>query len=306
MVPAAAGRRAATSVKGIVMAGGQGTRLRPLTVAVNKHLLPIFDKPLIYYPLSVLMFAGIRDVAVMCAPQYRPQFERVLGDGRQWGMAFTYLEQTEARGVGEVFLLGRDFIAQEPVCVVLGDNVFYGHGLPRQLQAACAHPTGAQLFAYPVADPQAFGVVEFDAGGQVVSLEEKPSRPKSRYAVTGLYFYDTQVCDLARDLAPSARGELEITDVNHSYLRLGQLQVTELGRGTFWLDAGTHQSMLEASQFVQTLQERQGTMISAPEEIAWRQGFISTEQLMKLGAAMAENRYGQYLCALAQRTGQTA
>ena len=283
------------------MAGGQGTRLRPLTLAVNKHLLPIFDKPLIYYPLSVLMFAGIREVAVMCAPQYRPQFERVLGDGHKWGMAFTYLEQAEARGVGEAFLLGRDFIDQEPVCVILGDNVFYGHGLPKQLQAACAQPVGAQLFAYPVADPKAFGVVEFDARGQVVSLEEKPSQPKSRYAVTGLYFYDAQVCDLARDLAPSARGELEITDVNQSYLRLGQLQVTELGRGAFWLDAGTHPSMLEASRFVQTLQDRQGTMISAPEEIAWRQGFISTEQLMELGAAMAGNRYGQYLCTLAQR-----
>ncbi len=283
------------------MAGGQGTRLRPLTLAVNKHLLPIFDKPLVYYPLSVLMFAGIRDVAVVCAPQYRPQFERVLGDGSQWGMTFTYLEQAAARGVGEVFILGRGFIAQEPVCVILGDNVFYGHGLPAQFQAACVQPVGAQLFAYPVANPQAFGVVEFAAGGQVMSLEEKPARPRSRYAATGLYFYDAQVCDLARDLAPSARGELEITDVNRSYLCLGQLRATELGRGAFWLDAGTHQSMLEASQFVQTLQDRQGTMIAAPEEIAWRQGFISTEQLWELGRAMAGNRYGQYLCTMAQR-----
>ncbi len=288
-------------MKGIIVAGGQGTRLRPLTLAVNKHLLPIFDKPLVYYPLSVLMFAGIREVAVMCTPQDRPQFEKVLGNGRQWGMVFTYLEQDHARGVGEVFLLGRDFIDRAPVCVILGDNVFYGHGFPEQLQAAGAQPAGAQLFAYPVADPRDFGVVEFDVDGQAVSLEEKPAHPKSRYAVTGLYFYDTQVCDLAQDLAPSARGELEITTVNQSYLRLGQLQVTELGRGTFWMDAGTHQSLLEASQFVQTLQERQGFVISAPEEIAWRKSFISTDQLRKLGVAMAGNRYGQYLCSVAQR-----
>lgn len=284
------------------MAGGQGTRLRPLTLAVNKHLLPIFDKPLIYYPLSVLMLAGIREVAVMCAPQSRPQFERVLGDGSQWGMAFVYIEQEEARGVGEAFILGRNFIGQDPVCLVLGDNVFYGHGLPEQLQMARAHPAGAQLFAYPVANPEAFGVVEFDASGRVLSLEEKPVLPKSRFAATGLYFYDSQVCDLAQDLAPSARGELEITDVNQSYLRLGQLQVHELGRGVFWLDAGTHQSMLEASQFVQTLQERQGTMISAPEEIAWRQGFISAEQLLELGVAMKGIRYGQYLIGMAQQS----
>ncbi len=299
-------RRVIQSMKGIIMAGGQGTRLQPLTLAVNKHLLPIFDKPLIYYPLSVLMFANIREVAVMCAPQYRPQFERALGNGSKWGMAFTYIEQKEARGVGEAFILGRDFIDRKPVCLILGDNVFYGHGLPNQLQAARAHAAGAQIFAYPVADPSAFGVVEFDVHGQVVSLEEKPALPKSRYAATGLYFYDTQVCDLARDLAPSARGELEITDVNQSYLRLGQLRVTELGRGAFWLDAGTHQSMLEASQFVQTLQDRQGTMISAPEEIAWRQGFISTEQLLTLGEAMAGNSYGQYLMATAQRAAGAA
>ena len=287
------------------MAGGQGTRLRPLTLAVNKHLLPIYDKPLIYYPLSVLMFAGIREVAVMCAPQYRPQFERVLGDGSKWGMTISYIVQEEARGVGEAFILGRNFIGQDPVCLVLGDNVFYGHGLPEQLQAARSHASGAQLFAYPVANPQEFGVVEFDASGRVQSLEEKPVQPKSRYAVTGLYFYDTQVCDLAQDLPPSVRGELEITDVNRSYLRLGQLQVQELGRGVFWLDAGTHHSMLEASQFVQTLQERQGTMISAPEEVAWRQGFISTEQLLKLGMAMKGIRYGQYLIGMAQQAADT-
>lgn len=283
------------------MAGGQGTRLRPLTLGVNKHLLPIYDKPLIYYPLSVLMFAGLREVAVICAPQYRQQFERVLRDGSQWGMSVTFIEQAEARGVGEAFKLARSFIGGERVCLILGDNVFYGHGLPELVQAARARLHGAQLFAYPVADPRAFGVVEFDAAGNALSLEEKPAEPRSRYAATGLYFYDERVCDIARELAPSARGELEITDVNRAYLERGELHVTELGRGAFWLDAGTPPSMLEASVFVQTLQERQGTMISSPEEVAWRQGFISAEQLQKLSEELTANPYADYLADLARR-----
>lgn len=292
--------------KGILMAGGRGTRLHPLTLGVNKHLLPIYDKPLIYYPLSILMLAGIRNIAVVCAPEQQAQFAAVLADGSQWGLEFTYVVQTEAKGVGDAFRLCRDFIAHQPVALILGDNVFYGHGLPAQLQAAAAQPRGARLFAYPVADPAAFGVVEFNARGEVLSLEEKPRRPRSRYAATGLYFYDGRVCELARGLPPSARGELEITDVNRAYLQRGALRVTELGRGVAWLDAGTHPSLLEASQFVQTLQERQGMMISVPEEIAYRQGFISLEQMRALGAKMAEIPYGQYLVALAEREAAIA
>lgn len=288
-------------MKGIIMAGGHGTRLHPITLGVNKHLLPIYDKPLIYYPLSMLMLAGIREIGVVCAPQYLAQFEAMLGDGRQWGLSLTYLLQGEARGIGDAFRLGEDFISREPVCLILGDNVFYGHGLPRQLEQAAAQIRGAHLFAYPVADASAFGVIEFDMQGRVLSLEEKPARPRSRYAATGLYFYDSQVCALARDIPPSPRGELEITDINLAYLRRGHLYVTELGRGVAWLDAGTHQAMLEASQFVQTLQERQGMMISSPEEIAFRQGFISAVQMQALGKRMAGNPYGQYLMDIARR-----
>lgn len=288
-------------MKGILMAGGHGTRLHPITLGVSKQLLPIYDKPLIYYPLSILMLAEIREIAVICTPRHRPQFEAVLGTGQQWGLHITYVLQAEARGVGEAFPLCETFIDQDPVCLILGDNVFYGHGLPQQLVQTASRIKGAHVFAYPVANPSAFGVVEFDAAGKALSLEEKPRRPRSHYAVPGLYFYDNQVCALAREIPPSSRGELEITDINRAYLRQGQLHVTELGRGVAWLDAGTHQSMLEASQFVQTLQERQGMMISCPEEIAWRQGFISRRQMCALGQEMAGNAYGQYLIALAQR-----
>ncbi len=284
------------------MAGGHGTRLHPITLGVSKQLLPIYDKPLIYYPLSMLMLAGIQEIAIICTPRHRPQFEAVLGTGQQWGLHISYVLQAEPRGVGEAFSLCEAFIAQEPVCLILGDNVFYGHGLPRQLVQAASHTEGARVFAYPVANPSAFGVVEFDTAGKAVSLEEKPRQPRSHYAVPGLYFYDDQVCARARAIPPSARGEWEITDINRAYLQRGQLHVTELGRGVAWLDAGTHQSMLEASQFVQTLQERQGMMISCPEEIAWRQGFISRRQMCALGHALAGNAYGQYLIDLARRS----
>ncbi len=289
-------------MKGILMAGGRATRLYPITLGMSKQLLPIYDKPLIYYPLSILMLAGIREIAVICTPRDQPQFEAVLGTGQQWGLYLTYILQAEARGIGEAFHLGEAFIAREPVCLILGDNVFYGHGLPQQLVQTASRMEGAHVFAYPVANPSAFGVVEFDGAGKALSLEEKPRQPRSHYAVPGLYFYDSQVCAIARQISPSARGELEITDINRAYLNKGQLHVTELGRGVAWLDAGTHQSMLEASQFVQTLQERQGMMISCPEEIAWRQGFISRSQMCALGQGMASNAYGQYLIALAQRS----
>ncbi len=284
------------------MAGGHGTRLHPITLGVSKQLLPIYDKPLIYYPLAILMLAGIRDIAIVCTPRHQPQFEAVLGTGQQWGVRLTYVLQAAARGIGEAFHLCATFINQEPVCLILGDNVFYGHGLPQVLRQAASQTSGARVFAYPVANPAAFGVVEFNESGRALSLEEKPVQPRSHYAVPGLYFYDHQVCDLAQRLTPSTRGELEITDVNQAYLDRGQLHVTELGRGVAWLDAGTHQSMLEASQFVQTLQERQGMMIACPEEIAWRQDFISRSQLCALGQALAGNAYGQYLIALAQRS----
>lgn len=293
-------------MKGILMAGGHGTRLHPVTLGVSKQLLPVYDKPLIYYPLSILMLAGIREIAVVCTPAHRAQYEAVLGYGGQWGLDITYVEQAEARGIGEAFPLCETFIDRAPVCLVLGDNVFYGHGLPRLLTEAAQLTAGAVLFAYPVADPSAFGVIEFDAAGRALSLEEKPARPRSRFAAPGLYFYDRQVCDLARDIPPSSRGELEITDINRAYLRRGQLRVTEMGRGVAWLDAGTHQSMLEASQFVQTIQERQGMMISAPEEIAFRQGFISLAEMRAQGAQMAGNQYGQYLLALAARHTRSA
>ena len=286
------------------MAGGYGTRLYPITLATSKQLLPVYDKPLIYYPLSMLMLAGLREIAVVCTPGSRPQFEAVLGDGRKWGLDIVYVAQAEPRGVAEAFLLCDDFIAGDRVCLILGDNFFYGHGLPELLQEAAALDKGAQVFAYPVANPGDFGVVEFDGTGQVLSLEEKPSRPRSHYAVTGIYFYDSQVCAIARELRPSGRGELEITDVNRTYLERGRLRVTELGRGVAWLDTGTHDSLLEASRFVQMLQQRQGLMVSAPEEIAWRRGFISLAQMKDLGQRMAGNAYGQYLVKLAEQVAR--
>ena len=286
------------------MAGGHGTRLHPITLATSKQLLPVYDKPLIYYPLSMLMLAGLREIAVVCTPGSRPQFEAVLGDGRKWGLHIVYVAQAEPRGVAEAFLLCADFIAGDRVCLILGDNFFYGHGLPELLQEAAALDRGAQVFAYPVANPGDFGVVEFDGTGRVLSLEEKPARPRSHYAVTGIYFYDSQVCAIARGLGPSGRGELEITDVNRAYLARGRLRVTELGRGVAWLDTGTHDSLLEASRFVQMLQQRQGLMVSAPEEIAWRRGFISLAQMKDLGRRMAGNAYGQYLVKLAEQVAR--
>ena len=286
------------------MAGGHGTRLHPITLATSKQLLPVYDKPLIYYPLSMLMLAGLREIAVVCTPGSQPQFEAVLGDGRKWGLDIVYVAQAEPRGVAEAFLLCADFIAGDSVCLILGDNFFYGHGLPEVLQEAASLKEGAQVFAYPVANPSEFGVVEFDGTGRVLSLEEKPSRPRSHHAVTGIYFYDSQVCAMARELRPSGRGELEITDVNCTYLERGALRVTELGRGVAWLDTGTHDSLLEASRLVQMLQQRQGLMVSAPEEIAWRRGFISLAQMKALGQRMAGNAYGRYLVALAEQVAR--
>lgn len=286
------------------MAGGHATRLHPITLATSKQLLPVYDKPLIYYPLSMLMLAGLREIAVVCTPDSQPQFEAILGDGRKWGLDIVYVVQAEPRGVAEAFLLCADYIAGDNVCLILGDNFFYGHGLPEVLQEAASLKEGAQIFAYPVANPGDFGVVEFDGTGRVLSLEEKPSRPRSHYAVTGIYFYDSQVSAIARELKPSGRGELEITDVNRTYLERDKLRVTELGRGVAWLDTGTHDSLLEASRLVQMLQQRQGLMVSAPEEIAWRRGFISLAQMKELGQRMAGNAYGRYLVALAEQVAR--
>lgn len=286
------------------MAGGHATRLHPITLATSKQLLPVYDKPLIYYPLSMLMLAGLREIAVVCTPDSQPQFEAILGDGRKWGLEIVYVVQAEPRGVAEAFLLCADYIAGDNVCLILGDNFFYGHGLPEVLQEAASLKEGAQVFAYPVANPGDFGVVEFDGTGRVLSLEEKPSRPRSHYAVTGIYFYDSQVSAIARELKPSGRGELEITDVNRTYLERDKLRVTELGRGVAWLDTGTHDSLLEASRLVQMLQQRQGLMVSAPEEIAWRRGFISLAQMKELGQRMAGNAYGRYLVALAEQVAR--
>ena len=286
------------------MAGGHATRLHPITLATSKQLLPIYDKPLIYYPLSMLMLAGLREIAVVCTPDSQPQFEAILGDGRKWGLDIVYVVQAEPRGVAEAFLLCADYIAGDNVCLILGDNFFYGHGLPEVLQEAASLKEGAQVFAYPVANPGDFGVVEFDGTGRVLSLEEKPSRPRSHYAVTGIYFYDSHVSAIARELKPSGRGELEITDVNRTYLERDKLRVTELGRGVAWLDTGTHDSLLEASRLVQMLQQRQGLMVSAPEEIAWRRGFISLAQMKELGQRMTGNAYGRYLVALAEQVAR--
>ncbi len=285
--------------KGIILAGGSGTRLHPLTCSISKQLMPVYDKPMIYYPLSVLLLAGIREIAVITTPEHAHLFQTQLGDGSQWGCRLTYIEQPRPEGLAQAFLLAEDFLAGAPSCLILGDNIFFGQGLAELLARADARTQGATVFGYHVSDPQRYGVVEFDRRGQAISIEEKPAEPKSNYAVTGLYFYDAQVVDIARSIRPSARGELEITDVNNRYLQQASLHVERIGRGVAWLDTGTHESLLAAANFVQAVQMRQGLKVACPEEIAWRKGFISGDQLRKLALPLCKSGYGQYLLELA-------
>ncbi|MBC8335783.1 MAG: glucose-1-phosphate thymidylyltransferase RfbA [Anaerolineales bacterium] len=285
-------------MKGIVLAGGSGSRLYPLTLGMSKQLLPVYNKPMVYYPLSILMLAGIRDLLIISTPEDQPQFIRLLGDGSQWGMNFSFAAQDQPRGIADAFLVGKEFIGSDTVSLILGDNILYGDGLWKKMTEAADLSLGARIFAYHVQDPKGYGVVEFDENYKVLSLEEKPQNPRTNYAVPGLYFYDNEVVEIAASLAPSARGELEITDVNHVYLKREQLTVSVFGRGVAWLDAGTHPSLIQAANFVQSVEERQGLMISCPEEIAYRMGLIDAEQLHRLASLMASNRYGEYLLNL--------
>ncbi len=291
-------------MKGIILAGGSGTRLYPITMSVSKQLLPIYDKPMIYYPLSTLMLAGIREILVITTPQDQAQFQRLLGDGKQYGIDLNYAVQPSPDGLAQAFIIGKEFVGRDNVALVLGDNIFYGHGLPEDLRRAFERKDGATVFAYQVRDPERYGVVEFDGDGRAISLEEKPANPRSHWAVTGLYFYDNRVLDVAANLKPSPRGELEITDVNKVYLEWSELHVEKLGRGIAWLDTGTHESLQQASSFIQVLQERQGLMVSCLEEIAYREGWMTAEEVARIATPMKKNEYGQYLLRMLEQENQ--